>query len=64
MTIDQWLLDGLEGSAEAATHRAADPGQAPQEIGAEIAYSTVWDPVHRRRQEIAEPPGRNPSRGS
>jgi transposase len=34
-----------------------------QELGAEIAYSTVWDYVHQRRQEIAEVAGASPVAG-
>ncbi|WP_218792430.1 hypothetical protein [Streptomyces sp. Amel2xC10] len=34
-----------------------------QECGAEIAYSTVWDYVSRRRREIAEAAGTAPTAG-
>ncbi|MFB9370679.1 IS21 family transposase [Kitasatospora albolonga] len=62
-TIDQWLLDDLEAPPKQRHTVQRILARLRQELGAEIAYSTVWDYVHRRQQEIAEAAGAAPSAG-
>ncbi|MFB7248907.1 IS21 family transposase [Streptomyces populi] len=62
-TIDQWLLDDLEAPPKQRHTVQRILARPQQELGAEIAYSTVWDYVHRRRHEIAEAAGAAPSAG-
>ncbi|MDH6145025.1 transposase [Kitasatospora sp. GP30] len=52
-TIDQWLLDDLEAPPKQRHTVKRILTRLQQECGAEIAYSTVWDYVHQRHQEIA-----------
>ncbi|UUY52277.1 IS21 family transposase (plasmid) [Streptomyces yangpuensis] len=62
-TIDQWLLDDLEAPPKQRHTVQRILARLRQELGAEIAYSTVWDYVHRRRQEISEAAGAAPAAG-
>ena len=62
-TIDQWLLDDLEAPPKQRHTVQRILARLQQELGAEIAYSTVWDYVHRRRHEIAEVAGAAPVAG-
>ncbi|MGC0318369.1 hypothetical protein [Kitasatospora acidiphila] len=52
-TIDQWLLDDLEAPPKQRRTVKRILTRLQQQCGAEIAYSTVWDYVHQRHQEIA-----------
>ncbi|MET7784785.1 IS21 family transposase [Streptomyces sp. NPDC005388] len=62
-TIDQWLLDDLDAPPKQRHTVKRILSRLQQEAGADIAYSTVWDYVHRRRQEIAEAAGAIPAAG-
>jgi transposase len=62
-TIDQWLLDDLDAPPKQRHTVKRILTRLQQEAGADIAYSTVWDYVHRRRQEIAEAAGATPAAG-
>ncbi|WP_330350946.1 hypothetical protein [Streptomyces sp. NBC_00582] len=62
-TIDQWLLDDLDAPPKQRHTVNRIPTRLQQEAGADIAHSTVWDYVHRRRQEIAETAGATPAAG-
>ncbi|MFF4505671.1 hypothetical protein [Streptomyces sp. NPDC001401] len=62
-TIDRWLLDALEAPPKQRHTVKRILTRLQQEFGAEIAYSTVWDYVHRRRQEIAAAAGTAPAAG-
>ncbi len=61
--IDQWLLDDLEAPPKQRHTVQRILARLQQELGAEFAYSTVWDYVHWRRQEIAETAGAAPVAG-
>ncbi|MEU1599579.1 IS21 family transposase [Streptomyces sp. NPDC005708] len=56
-TIDQWLLDDLDAPPKQRHTVKRILTRLQHEAGAEIAYSTVWDYVSQRRQEIAEAAG-------
>ena len=62
-TIDRWLLDDLEAPPKQRHTVKRILTRLQQELGAEIAYSTVWDYVHCRRQEIAAAAGAAPATG-
>ncbi len=62
-TIDQWLLDDLDAPPKQRHTVKRILNRLQQEAGADIAYSTVWDYMHRRRQEIAETAGATPAAG-
>ncbi|WP_333738243.1 IS21 family transposase [Streptomyces sp. IBSBF 2806] len=62
-TIDQWLLEDLDAPPKQRHTVKRILTRLQQELGADIAYTTVWDYVSRRRREIAEAAGAAPSAG-
>ncbi|MFD9006334.1 hypothetical protein ACFV0T_36220 [Streptomyces sp. NPDC059582] len=63
-TMDQWLPDDLDTPPKQRHTVKRILSRLQQEAGADIPYSTVWDYVHQRRQEIAEAEGRHRRRDS
>ncbi|MFZ4301789.1 IS21 family transposase [Streptomyces cinereoruber] len=62
-TIDEWLLGDLEAPPKQRHTVQRILNRLRQECGAEIAYTTVWDYVSRRRREISEAAGAAPAAG-
>lgn len=62
-TIDQWLIDDLDAPPKQRHTVKRILVRLQQEAGADVAYSTVWDYVHQRRQEIVEAAGAAPAAG-
>ncbi|PNV36458.1 hypothetical protein C1708_32835 [Streptomyces sp. DH-12] len=62
-TIDEWLLADLEAPPKQRHTVQRILSRLQQERGADLAYSTVWDYVSRRRKEITEAAGAVPTAG-
>ncbi|MFF4368169.1 hypothetical protein [Streptomyces sp. NPDC001594] len=62
-TIDEWLLEDLEAPPKQRYAVQRILNRLRQECGAEIAYTTVWDYVSRRRRQIAVAAGAAPAAG-
>ncbi|XXZ52749.1 IS21 family transposase [Streptomyces cavourensis] len=62
-SIDEWLLGDLEAPPKQRHTVQRILTRLRQECGADIAYSTVWDYVSRRRREIGEAAGAAPTAG-
>lgn len=62
-TIDEWLLADLEAPPKQRHTVQRIMVRLQQELGAEVAYTTVWDYASRRRREIAEAAGAAPAAG-
>ena len=56
-TIDQWLREDLTAPPKQRHTVQRVTNRLRQELGAEIAYTTVWDYVTCRRREMAEAAG-------
>ncbi|MBC9719584.1 IS21 family transposase [Streptomyces sp. TRM66268-LWL] len=62
-TIDEWLLQDMEAPPKQRHTVKRILTRLQRELGAEFAYSTVWDYVSRRRREMAEAARATPAAG-
>ncbi|NNN32174.1 IS21 family transposase [Streptomyces sp. S3(2020)] len=62
-TIDEWLLQDLEAPPKQRHTVKRILTRLQRELGAEVAYTTVWDYVSRRRREMAEAARATPAAG-